>query len=149
MEVVRMADIATQYRKYLEAFNAQDHDTIDTLVADQLDFRISGGVKVTTRGELRAENERWLKAFPDGKARVDELIVSGNTVFARGSSSGTHNGPLPTTVGYEVPPTGRKVTEAWLEIARYEGDLYTGGELIYDRMGIAEQLGLMPTAATT
>lgn len=143
-----MADLVTQYRKYLAAFNAQDHDTIDTLVADQLDFRISGGVKVTTRGELRAENERWLRAFPDGKARVDELIVSGNTVYARGASSGTHTGPLETSLG-EIGPTGRKVTEAWLEIARYEGDLYTGGELIYDRMGVAEQLGLLPTAATT
>ncbi len=148
MEVVRMADIATQYRKYLAAFNAQDHDTIDTLVADQLDFRISGGVKVTTRGELRANNERWLKAFPDRQARVDELIVSGNAVFARGTSSGTHTGPLETSMGV-VGPTGRKVTEAWLEIARYEGDLYIGGELVYDRMGMAEQLGLMPTAATT
>src|SRR5262245_867672 len=100
-----MADIATQYRKYLEAFNAHDHDTIDTLVADQLDYRISGGTRVTTKGELRAENERWLKAFPDGKARVDEFIVSGTTVFARGASSGTHTGPLQTTMGV-VGPTG-------------------------------------------
>ncbi len=143
-----MADIATQYRKYLEAFNARDHDTIDTLVADQLDYSISGGVKVTTKGELRAQNERWLKAFPDRQARVDELIVSGNTVFARGTSSGTHTGALQTTMG-RIAPTGRKVTETWLEIARYEGDLYTGGELIYDRMGVAQQLGLVPAAATT
>lgn len=143
-----MADLARLYRKYTEALNARDHDAIDNLAADQLDYRVSGSIKVTTKTELRELNESWLKAFPDAKVTVDELVVGGNTVFARGTSSGTHTGPLQTTMG-EVGPTGRKVTQTWLEVVRYEGDLFAGGELIYDRLELAEQLGLVPAAAST
>jgi len=142
-----MADLATQYRKFIDAFNARDHDTIDSLVADKLDFKVPGGITVKTKAELRAFDESWVKAFPDSKITVEELVVSGSTVFARGTASGTHTGPLQTSMG-EVGPTGRKTSGSWLEVARYEGDLYTGGELIYDRMEMAEQLGLVPATAS-
>ena len=143
-----MVDLERQYRKYVEALNAQDHEAIDTLVADQLDFRVPGGIKVTTNTEARELNEMWLRAFPDATITVDELVVSGNLVFARGTSSGTHTGPLQTPIG-EIAPTGRRVSQSWLEVTRWEGEIYVGGELIYDRMELAEQLGLMPTASSS
>jgi predicted ester cyclase len=68
-------------------------------------------------------------------------------VVEEGTFSGTHNGVFHSPMG-DVPPTGRSVSAEYVQVLRYRDGLCVSGNLMFDRMELLDQLGLLPAPAT-
>jgi len=51
------------------------------------------------------------------------------------------------TPGGDIPPTGKRMNFPYLERFEVEGGLIVSGNLIFDRVELLEQLGVMPAPA--
>jgi len=79
-------------------------------------------------------------AFPDLSFTVEHLVAQGDMVFARLTARGTHRGEL-----LGIPPTGREVTVAVMELYRVTGDKIAEQWVVMDTLGMLQQLGAIPT----
>jgi predicted ester cyclase len=64
----------------------------------------------------------------------------------RRSLSGSHNGVLHGPMG-DIPPTGRPVGIAYVQVLRFQDGKHISFNLMYDRLSMLEQLGLIPAPA--
>jgi steroid delta-isomerase-like uncharacterized protein len=78
-------------------------------------------------------------AFPDMKNTIEEQVVEGNVVVTRGTTRGTHQGPLGG-----IPATGKKVAVPWVIFTRFDGGRLIEGWEIFDEHGFLKQLGVVP-----
>ena len=102
-------------RFYDVMWNAWDESAVPDVLAPDVDFR--GSIGLRTRGHTGVvEYMRLIRdAFPDFHNRIDDLVAEDEKVVARLTFTGTHLGPL-----LEHAATGRKVTyagAAFFEIA--------------------------------
>ncbi len=87
---------------------------------------------------------RLRAAFPDGRHVIEDLIGEDDTVVARLTFGGTHQGPY-----HGVAPTGRRVTQAQLHILRIAAGQVAEHWAIRDDLGLLTQLGLTPLPEPT
>jgi steroid delta-isomerase-like uncharacterized protein len=85
------------------------------------------------------------EAFPDMKITIEARAAHEGLVFRHWSMTGTHRG---TFLG--IPTTGRRVSLSGVDIERLENGKVVEHWTFWDRMSLAEQLGLaspsgMPT----
>ena len=78
-------------------------------------------------------------AFPDVQSIIDDVIVEGDKVAVRWTVRGTHRGEL-----RGMPPTGKQVTLTGITISRFAGGKVVERWDGYDRLGMYQQLGLIP-----
>ena len=78
--------------------------------------------------------------FADWQMISKDLIAGGNKVAARIAVRGTHQGPL---VG--LAPTGRAVAFSGVEILRIADGQIVERWGTFDRLGLLQQLGAIPT----
>lgn len=129
-----------------EGFNENDLDLADELVAE--DFVLHAAARdEPIRGPdgLKEFLGTYRSAFPDGHIEIDELVAEGDTVVARWTATGTHDGDL---MGIE--PTGNEVRVMGMEMHHVrDGKLAEGWE-IFDGLGMMAQLGVVsPPGGTT
>src|SRR5229473_2217141 len=92
----------------VEAVNNHDLEAMaETAVTDLEVVGPDGSYK--GRDRFLAELGTLVKAFPDYRFVVDDLIVEGNKVAYVARLEGTHLGPYQTADGRTVPPTGKRV----------------------------------------
>lgn len=60
--------------------------------------------------------------------------------------TGTHSGPLHGAMG-DVPPTGRPVRIGYIQVLRFREGKHISFNLMFDRLSMLEQLGLMGGSA--
>jgi steroid delta-isomerase-like uncharacterized protein len=88
---------------------------------------------------------QWLavaiEAFPDMRWTVEEHIGNEDQVWSRSTWQGTHRG---TFLG--IPATGKQVAIAVWTINRFSGGKIAENRIISDRLGMYQQLGLIPEA---
>ena len=140
MDAKQLAQRAT------DAFNAHDVAAIRDLTADDCTFWSAGGTTARGREECVAANAMWFEACSDAKVTVGKLVVDGNTFAEEGIFEGTHDGVLKTPMG-DIPATGKRISGEYVSVSTVSGDKFTSQKLYFDRMQLAEQLGLIPTAA--
>jgi ketosteroid isomerase-like protein len=63
-----------------------------------------------------------------------------------GTFTGTHNGVLHGPAG-DVPPTGRPVKVDYVNVLRFKDGKHVSFNLMFDRLAMLEQLGLVPPPA--
>lgn len=133
MEMWQVANSSNEtiYRRLIEeGFNQGDLAVVDELVGPNAveHQRGSGdgreGVKNTIK-YLRS-------AFPDFKLTIDEVVMSGDKVWARQRGGGTNLGSF---AGH--PPTGRKGYTDVIDVCRFEN-----GKMV-EHWGVPDQLGMM------
>jgi predicted ester cyclase len=81
-------------------------------------------------------------AFPDLTMTIEDLVVSGDKVWARLRCRGTHKGPL-----MGIPPTGKSIDTTALEICRMRDGKLVEHWGVPDRFAAMTQLGLLPEPA--
>ena len=80
-------------------------------------YRRHGG-RGTPPLDLAGQRKRLLgirAAFPDVTITLEDLVAEGDRVVLRGTLRGTHQGPF-----LSVPPTGKRVEVALLDVMRIE-----------------------------
>jgi steroid delta-isomerase-like uncharacterized protein len=80
-----------------------------------------------------------VKAFPDMKYDLDDLIVEGDKFMARTTMTGTHKGNF-----LGIPATGKKVKFWWITIRRVADGKCVEGWDLFDSLTLMQQLGVMP-----
>src|SRR6516165_5090433 len=130
------------FEKGTETFNAHDINGFADVLADDAVFRAPGG----TGGEGKAACTEffggWLGAFPDAHVQIHGLHITGNVAVEEGTFTGTHIGVLHTPAG-DIPPTGRPVTVDYIEVLGFRDGKHVSFNLMYDRLLLLEQLGLI------
>lgn len=134
------------FEKGTATFNAHDIDGFAEVVADDVVSRAPGGM----RGEGKAACVEffggWFGAFPDAHVEVRALHIIDDVAVEEGTFTGTHNGVLHGPTG-DVPPTGRSVALDYIQVLRFRDGKHVSFNLMFDRLLMLEQLGLVPRPA--
>jgi steroid delta-isomerase-like uncharacterized protein len=83
-------------------------------------------------------------AFPDLRLTIEDIIAEGETVTARWSCRGTHNGEFSGTA-----PTGKQFTISGISIARFANGKMAEGWVNWDALGLMRQLGVISEVTKT
>ena len=134
------------FEKGTQTFNAHDIDGFTSVLDDDVSYTAPGGI--TGRGKEACARffAGWFEAFPDAHAVVHALHISGDVAVEEGTFTGTHQGALHTPAG-DIPPTGRRVIADYVQVHHFRDGLIASVNLMYDRLELLEQLGLVPDPA--
>ena len=132
-------------RRYIEVvWNQKKTEALDELLAPNYRRYVSATSAPLSREGQRQRITGFHHAFPDLHFMVEDLFAEGDRVTFRVTMRGTHEGPFPYLQG--VPPTGKKVTIAVLDVIRVEQGKFAeqwGGPDLFD---LLQQLGAKVSA---
>jgi predicted ester cyclase len=143
-----MATVQEIHDRANRAFNAHDRAGCEAVCAPDSVLTAPGDITCTGVKEVCDFLQSWWEAFPDGHVTVRALHYDGDTVVEEGTFIGTHDGVFRTPMG-DIPPTHRPVTGEYISVDRIRDDKVVSQYLLFDRMQLLEQLGLVPAPAAT
>lgn len=129
-----------------DTFNAHDLDGFAAVLADEVAFTAPGGISGRGKAPCVEFFGGWLAAFPDAHVDVHTLHVLGDVAIEEGTFTGTHDGVLRSPTG-DVGPTGRPVSLDYIQVLRFRDGRHVSFALMFDRLLMLEQLGLVPAPA--
>jgi predicted ester cyclase len=142
----RMADLKALLERGNQQFNEHDAEGLLEYYRDDSEFEAPGGMNLRGADQIRSFLQGWFQGFPDCKVRVTNRIITGSTAVEEGVFSGTHTGVFPTPMG-DIQPTGRSVEGKYIDVYEFDGEKVVRDHLIFDRLELLEQLGLLPVPA--
>ena len=126
-------------RFYEEVFNKKNLAAIDEFFApNHVDHTLPPGLPGGLEGTKQAIS-MTLMGFPDLHITVEDMIAEGDKVVTWFTTRGTQQGALGG-----IPPTGKQVAVSTIEIARIAGGKIVEDWGLDDRLGMLQQLGLVP-----
>ena len=140
--------IREAFQKGTDTFNAHDIDGFTSVLAEDAVYQAPGGM----RGQGKAACARffagWWDAFPDARVDVHAVHIAGDIAVEEGTFTGTHHGTLRSPAG-DIAATGRPIAVHYIHVLRYRDGKHVSFNLLFDRLQMLEQLGLMPAPAPT
>jgi steroid delta-isomerase-like uncharacterized protein len=125
--------------RYQEAYNSNNLDVLDDLVADDVLMpKIIPGLPSGLAG-AKAVHKTSLKGMPDFHTTIDDLIAEGDRVAARITMTGTHTGDF-----WGMPATGKTVKFTGMYIVRIKDGKIVEHWGEEDSVSLLQQLGFMP-----
>jgi predicted ester cyclase len=144
-----MATIQEITERGIAAFNQHDRAALEGTYASDAVCSAPGDMTFTGTAQILEFMQSWWTAFPDGQGNATTIHYSGdNCSIEEGVFEGTHDGVFSTPMG-DIPPTHRKVRGDYVMISTTRGDKVVSQHIIFDRLQLMEQLGLVPTPAAT
>jgi len=134
------------FEKGTATFNAHDLDGFAEVLAGGVVFKAPGGIHGEGKAACAAFFGSWFAAFPDARVEVHAVHIAGDLVVEEGAFMGTQNGVLHGPMG-DIPPTGRSVEVDYIHVLRYRDSKHVSFNLMFDRLMMLEQLGLVPAPA--
>ena len=127
-------------RFYEEVLNKKNTAVIDELLdPNQVNHSLPPGMPADLEGSKQFIG-MFLTGFPDLHFTVEDMIAEGDTVVARLTARGTHQGAF-----MGIPPTGKHVTVTAIDINRLVGGKSVEHWLEMDTLGMMQQLGVIPS----
>ena len=139
------ADAERVVRKLIEeGFNLGNLEVVDAITSpDLVEHQNFGPDHAPGAAGVRAVVESLRRAFSDFRLAIEDLAVSGDTVWLRMAATGTNDGSF---MGHA--PTGRPIRIDVFDAIRVENGRMVEHWGVPDRLGVLLQLGLMgPPAA--
>ncbi len=134
------ADTRAILQRLYDAFNRHDVDGFCALFADDyIDHGDPGGATVAATRQRLAD---FFSAFADLRTSLDQVIVDGDMVGSRTTTTGTHQGEL-----MGIPPTGRQIRVPAVDMARLSGELIAERWGGLDTFSLLQQLGVVGAPA--
>ena len=130
-----------------EDFDAHDIDGFAEVLADDVVFAAAGGMRGEGKEACAEFYAGWFTAFPDAHVEIKGLHVIDDVAVEEGTFTGTHDGVLRSPTG-DVPPTGRSVSVDYIQVLRFRDGKHCSFNLMFDRLLMLEQLGLIPAPAS-
>jgi steroid delta-isomerase-like uncharacterized protein len=144
-----MADNATIARSLYDAWNRRDFDEMVAATApDSKIVMIGSGETYEGPEGARRFGTMWADAFPDAQITVENVVAQDDRVVVEFSGSGTHTGPLVTSMG-TIPATGRSMTIGMCDVLRFRDGKVTSQHSYLDTGAMMTQLGLLGEQAAT
>jgi steroid delta-isomerase-like uncharacterized protein len=135
-------------RRYLEeVWSRGNVDAIDDILAPNYQLRVlqgtSGHEDRVTHGvqAVKQSVAMYHQAFSDLLITPQTIIAEGDRVVAEWTAHATHSGAF-----RGIPPTGKQLAYAGITIYRVEGGKIAEEVYLGDRLGLWQQLGLVPTS---
>jgi steroid delta-isomerase-like uncharacterized protein len=126
-------------RRYQEAYNTNNLDALDTLVAaDIATPNMLPGFPPGLEG-LKQLHQLTVDAWPDQYVNIEDLIAEGDRVAARVTVSAT-----PQKEAFGVRPTGKSFKVSGMYVVRIANGKIVEHFGVEDAIGIMQQMGLMP-----
>jgi predicted ester cyclase len=136
------------FEKGTETFNAHDIEGFSNVLADNVVYHAPGGMSGEGKTACAQFFAGWFSAFPDAHVEVHGLHITGDIAVEEGTFTGTHNGVLHSPAG-DIPPTGRSVAVDYIQVLRFHDGKHTSFNLMFDRLLMLEQLGLLLASTPT
>jgi steroid delta-isomerase-like uncharacterized protein len=123
-----------------EVFNRGNVDLLEEIVTpDALDHSPNPGQPPGIEG-VKWVVRTYRAASPDFHMEPHDENAEGNKVVSRWTITGTHQGDL-----FGIPPTGKRVSIAGIDIIRVTDGMMAEHWLSVDQLGLLQQLGIIPT----
>jgi ketosteroid isomerase-like protein len=132
------------FERGTETFNAHDIDGFAEVLADDVVFEAPGEVCGKGKAACAEFFGSWFVAFPDTHVEVHSVHICDDVAVEEGTFTGTHKGVLRGPMG-DVLPTGRPVRLDYIQVLRFRDGKHASFHLMFDRLLMLEQLGLVPT----
>jgi steroid delta-isomerase-like uncharacterized protein len=133
-------------RRYLEeVWSKGNTDLIDAVLSANYTLRVLQGSSVNeervVRGTERLKQSVALyhQAFPDLQITPQTMVAEGDRVVVEWTARATHSGDF-----RGIPATGKQVSYAGISIYRIEDGKIVDEVYLGDRLGLWQQLGLVP-----
>lgn len=143
-----MGDLRSIVQQHYKDLREQNWEHAKELFRDDVITEMPGAGTIRGVEPFIEYGKGFFRALPDAHIDVRAIIQQGNTVIAESSLVGTHNGPLATPDGNEIPPTGRKVELPVADVFEVEDGKVAKHRVYFDQMTLMTQLGLVPQGAT-
>jgi ketosteroid isomerase-like protein len=134
------------FEKGTATFNAHDLDGFAKVLADDVVFKAPGGLHGEGKAACAAFFGSWFVAFPNARVEVKAVHIVDDVAVEEGTFMGTQNGVLHGPMG-DIPQTGRSVEVDYIQVLRFRDGKHVSFNLMFDRLTMLEQLGLVPTSA--
>ena len=131
-------DNKAHVRRGFEAVNQKNLAVYDELLAPDVVFHNAS----TTMQGLEAYKQflsMYMTAFPDLLFTIEDMIAEGDTVVARFTTRGTHQGNL-----MGIPPTGKQMSGTGMFIDRIVNGKGIEQWFNTDDLGLLQQIGVIP-----
>ena len=145
-EISMAITVREAFQKGTDTFNAHDIDGFTSVLADDVTYRAPGGMSGQGKAACAQFFAAWWDAFPNAHVDVHAVHIAGDVVTEEGTFTGTHHGTLHSPAG-DIAPTGRPVTVDYIHVLRYRDGKHVSFNLLFDRLQMLEQLGLIPAPA--
>lgn len=131
----------TQVRNFVEeVWNKGNFEAVDKyFAADFTDYNPAIPNQPQGAAGARQVFMAFKSAFPDLHFTIEDILVEGDKVVWRWSSTGTNTGSL-----MGMPPTHKKATIGGIEIYRIAGGKMAERWGNFDQLGLLQQLGVIP-----
>ena len=78
-------------RKFYEAWNARDFDTVAGMLAPNAEIVLVGsGTAFSGPAGAKEWSQGWAGGFPDGTVSIDRILVAADQVVVQFTGRGTH-----------------------------------------------------------
>ena len=134
------------FQKGTDTFNAHDIDGFTSVLADDVTYSAPGGMSGQGKAACGQFFASWWDAFPDAHVDVHAVHIAGDTAVEEGTFTGTHHGTLHGSSG-DIAATGRRTAVDYIHVLRYRDGMHVSFNLVFDRLQMLEQLGLIPAPA--
>ena len=132
-------------RRALETFGSGDLDELDKLVSEDAVDHDTQNPNAGIHGPEGAKRTAsiYRAGFSDLQITVEDQIAEGDKVVTRWTAAGTQDGDLAG-----LPASGRRATVTGITIDRIDGGKIVESWGNWDTLGMMQQLGAVPAAAT-
>jgi steroid delta-isomerase-like uncharacterized protein len=131
------------FERGTKTFNAHDLNGFSEVLADDVFFEAPGELRGKGKAACVEFFGSWFGAFPDAHVDVHRVHIIDDVAVEEGTFTGTHDGVLHGPMG-DVPPTGRAVKIGYIQVLRFRDGKHVSFNLMFDRLSMLEQLGLIP-----
>ena len=131
------------FERGTDTFNAHDVDGFAQVLADDVVFTAPGGMRGKGKDACLEFYAGWFGAFSDAHVEVEDVQISGDVAVEEGTFTGVHDGVLHSPAG-DFQPTGRPVSLDYIQVLRFRDGKHVSFNLMFDRLSMLEQLGLIP-----
>ncbi len=129
-------------RRLEAAYNAQDHDTVRSILAPGFTPHTPGSEMVPPGVEgAIAANQGAKQSFPDERTEILDIFGEGDKVVSHVRMTGTNKGGIPWA---GIPANDKAVDMEWIQISRHADDgkvVETWAQMDIPKMMV--QLGVM------
>lgn len=134
------------FERGTDTFNAHDIDGFAEVLADDAVFTAPGGMGGEGKNACVEFYASWFGAFSDARVKVEDVQIIGDVAVEEGTFTGIHDGVLHSPAG-DFQPTGRPVSLNYIQVLRFRDGKHVSFNLMFDRLLMLEQLGLIPAPA--